>query len=270
MNTAQPCWATKSQSNSRRMACLGIRLGKLKLYSWQRLAFGQAGVVNAPFQGPLPADGDFFADQGGQHVAAWKCRCGPPRRAPPGYSSAMRWSFNSARSRKQFFVAWRGHAGVPGSGGVLVVGIAAEPVVAGRIGLFQVNVFDQFAAFGLQGRGRGEFAAAALLQQQRLHVGRVVGLVLEGLADGGQHVLAAVKPHQPQEPPQVDGGLDRHREQFQVELAGRGPEGVELLFALAGLATTTQFQGRQAVLRMDEQLALLVTAWCASLPGPGR
>ena len=52
----------------------------------------------------------------------------------------------------------------------------------GRVGLFQVDVFDQFAAFGLQGRGRGKFAAATLLQQQGLHVGRVVGLVLEGLA----------------------------------------------------------------------------------------
>ena len=35
-----------------------------------------------------------------------------------------------------------------------------------RVGLFQVNVFDQFAAFGLQGRGRRKLAAAALLQEQ--------------------------------------------------------------------------------------------------------
>ena len=46
--------------------------------------------------------------------------------------------------------------------GFLVVGIAAQAVVVGRVGLFQVNVFDQFAAFGLQGRGRGKFAAATM------------------------------------------------------------------------------------------------------------
>ena len=38
---AQPCWATKSQSNSRKMACLGMRLGKLKLYSWSVFRFGR-------------------------------------------------------------------------------------------------------------------------------------------------------------------------------------------------------------------------------------
>ena len=51
---------------------------------------------------------------------------------------------------------------------------------------------------------------------------------------------AAVEPHQAQQPPQVDRRLDRHREQLPVELAGFRPQGVELLLALAGLATPTQ------------------------------
>ena len=38
-------------------------------------------------------------------------------------------------------------------------------VVAGRVGLFQMNVFDQFAAFGTQRRGRRKLTTAALLQQ---------------------------------------------------------------------------------------------------------
>ena len=79
MNTAQPCWATKSQSNSRKMACLGIRLGKLKLYSWSVFRLRQPGAVDPPLQGPLPADGDLFADQGGQHVQHGTAACGPPR-----------------------------------------------------------------------------------------------------------------------------------------------------------------------------------------------
>ena len=47
---------------------LGDPLGEVEVVLLERLAFRQAGAVNPPLQGPLPADGDFFADQGGQHV----------------------------------------------------------------------------------------------------------------------------------------------------------------------------------------------------------
>ena len=57
---------------------LGDAFGEVEVVLLERLAFRQAGAVNPPFQGSLPTDGDFFADQGGQHVAAWKLRCGPP------------------------------------------------------------------------------------------------------------------------------------------------------------------------------------------------
>jgi hypothetical protein len=45
----------------------------------------------------------------------------------------------------------------------MVVAVAAQPVVTARVGLFQVNIFDQLAALGLQGRGRWQLAAATLL-----------------------------------------------------------------------------------------------------------
>src|SRR3990167_7222424 len=46
----------------------GNPLGEGEVILRKRLAFGQAGAMEPPLQGPLPADGDFFADQGGQHV----------------------------------------------------------------------------------------------------------------------------------------------------------------------------------------------------------
>ena len=124
-----------------------------------------------------------------------------------------------------------------------------------------MNVFDQLAALGLQGRGGGKLAAATLLQEQGLYVGRVVDLVFQGPHDGGQHVLPAIEPHQGQQPPQMDRGLHRHGEQFQVELAGQRSQGVELLLALAGPAASPQFHRCQAVFVADDQPAPLVTAW---------
>ena len=180
------------------MACLGIRLGKLKSYSCERLALGQAGVVNRRSRARCRRTVDFFADQGGQHVEHGTPLAGR-------LVEHLLIQFGDAVELQLRQVARAASRGVVRSClGFLVVGVAAEPVVAGRVGLFQVDVFDQFAAFGLQGRGRGKLAAAALLQEEGLHVGRVVGLVLEGLADGGQHLLAAVEPHQAQQPPQMD------------------------------------------------------------------
>ena len=47
---------------------LGDPLGEVEFVLLQRLPWGQAGAKNPPLEGVLPAGGDFFANQGGQHV----------------------------------------------------------------------------------------------------------------------------------------------------------------------------------------------------------
>jgi hypothetical protein len=48
---------------------LGDAFREVELVLLERLAFGQPGAINPPFQDSLPTDGDFFADQGGQQCS---------------------------------------------------------------------------------------------------------------------------------------------------------------------------------------------------------
>ena len=111
--------------------------------------------MNPPLQGPLPADGNFFADQGGQHVQHGTPLAGRlVEHFLVQFGDAVELQLRQIA--QEFFVAWRGHVvGFLVVGGFLVVAVAAQPVVTGRVGLFQVNVFDQFAALGCKGVGEG-------------------------------------------------------------------------------------------------------------------
>jgi hypothetical protein len=61
---------------------------------------------------------------------------------------------------------------------LLGFGVLRQLVISPGVGVFQFDVVDQFLALGPQGRRGREFAAAAFLEQERLHVSRIVGLVL--------------------------------------------------------------------------------------------
>lgn len=86
----------------------GDPLGEGEVILRKRLAFGQAGATEPPLQGSLPADDDFFADQGGQHVEDGTLLAG---RLVEHFliqlGDAVEFQFRQVG--EQFFVAWRGH-----------------------------------------------------------------------------------------------------------------------------------------------------------------
>ncbi len=136
-----------------------------------------------------------------------------------------------------------------------------KPVVGGGIGFFEVDVVDQFLTLGPQRRRRGEFAAAAFLQQDGLHVGRIVGLVLVGPCDGRQDIVPAVETHQVQQPAQVDGGLDGPAGRAAGGIRGPRLPGHRRSLPMCWPAlAATMLEGLQLMFGLADQLAALVAA----------
>ena len=106
----------------------------------------------------------------------------------------------------------------------ILLGVVAKAVVKGGVGGVELDVVDQFTAFG-SGQGRsGKLAAAALSQEQILHGGGIVSCQFHGLRHGGQHFRAPVEFSQAQQTAQLDAGFDWTTIQAEMKRPRLGPQ----------------------------------------------
>lgn len=105
-----------------------------------------------------------------------------------------------------------------------------KAVVKSGIGRIELDAVDQFATPGCRQRGGWQLPPPTLGQEQVLDIGGVVDFQLRGACQGRHDLCRAVKPRQLEQPPQVKRSFHGPLPEFQMELARRGAQGVELLF----------------------------------------
>src|SRR2546422_5923309 len=97
----------------------------------------------------------------------------------------------------------------------------------------------------------GSHADDALVRSV-LDVRGIVGLEVESLGNGSQHLCPAVKPHEFHKTPQMDCGFQGQANHREAKLLGLAAQGVKLRLDLAGARSTSLSKGCRLVLRIHE------------------
>ena len=177
----------KSQSNSRRIAALGIRLGKLKSYSARVFAWGAVphavaarGLVAGGRSVPVPNR----VGQDLQHRAPFASRLIEHFAVALGDLRELQLSQVAVKPCLEIVIT-SCHESPPRC--------RCRNGRKSGIGRLQFDLVDQLAPLGSGQSGRGKLAPPAFRQQEVLDVGGVVGRQLQGLGDGGKHLRRPVE-----------------------------------------------------------------------------